>query len=125
MAGKTILVVEDNAIQREGLAVILHAEGYTVLLAADGEEGLNWLRSEPTLDLILLDMMIPRCAADGWFFLGERKSVPAAASVPVIIMTGIGNASDEWAASLGARGYLRKPVEPEHLLREIKHYLGA
>jgi hypothetical protein len=46
-------------------------------------------------------------------------------SIPVIIVTGIGNASDEWAASLGARGLLRKPAEVEHLLHEIERCLGA
>jgi CheY-like chemotaxis protein len=125
MTGKTILVVEDNAIQREGLAVILHLEGYTALLAANGEEGLSWLRSEPTPDLILLDMMIPKHKADGWYFLERRKHIPVAASVPIIITTGIGNASDEWAVALGACCLLRKPVEPEHLLNEIKRCLGA
>jgi CheY-like chemotaxis protein len=123
MAGKTILVAEDDAIQREGLAAILGKEGYAVLTAANAEEGLSWLRSQPPPDLILLDMLMRR-GHDGWHFLAERKAVPAAASIPIIIMTGIG-AGDDWARSLGACGLIRKPVEVESLLAEIRRCLGA
>jgi len=124
MAAKTILIVEDNAIQREGLAFVLREEGYSVLTAADADEGLSWLRSEPTPDLVLLDMLVPK-GRDGWFFLGQRRQIPAAASVPVIITTGVGNASEEWAAALGACGLLRKPLEVAPLLAQVRRCLGA
>jgi len=58
---KTVLVVEDNSIQREGLASVLRNEGYRVLAAADGEEALKYLRGDPTPDLLLLDMMNSPC----------------------------------------------------------------
>jgi hypothetical protein len=48
---------------------------------------------------------------------------PAAASVPVVIITAIGIATQEWAASLGAKGLLRKPVDVETLVAEVKRYL--
>src|SRR4051812_25072978 len=84
MAGETILVVEDHPLQREGVAYLLRQHDYTVILAADAEEGLSWVRSEPSPDLILLDMMM-RHGKDGWYFLAQRKQVPGAASIPVII----------------------------------------
>jgi len=121
MSAKTILIVEDNAIQREGLAVVLQKEGYTVLVAADGKEASDMLRVGVP-DLILLDMMMP--APDGWHLMQLWKHYPALASVPVFIVTGLGIASDEWAASLGARGLLRKPVEMEPLLAAVRRCLG-
>jgi CheY-like chemotaxis protein len=123
MAGQTILVVEDNAIQREGVAVILREEGYGVLTAADADEGLSWMRGKPPPDLVLLDMMIRR-GHDGWHFLAESRGIPAAASVPVIITTGIGAAGDEWAQALGACCLLRKPFEAEQLLEQLRRCLG-
>src|SRR5690348_7654521 len=124
MAGTTILVIEDNPIQREGVAVLLREHSYTVILAADADEGLSWVRSEPPPDLILLDMMM-RHGKDGWYFLARRKQVPAAAAIPILIVTGIGNASDEWATALGACGLIRKPVEVEPLLTQISRCLEA
>jgi CheY-like chemotaxis protein len=125
MTGETILIVEDHAIQREGVAAILRQHGYAVVTAADAEEGLYCLRSGPHPDLILLDMLVRRPGADGWNFLEERKRSAALSTIPVLIMTGITAASDEWAAGLGARGLLRKPFEVDALLTEIERCLGS
>jgi len=122
LAGLTLLVVEDNEVTREGLAVVLRREGGTVVLAADGQEALACLRSEPPPDLVLLDMMMP--GVDGWAALAETKRNPALAGVPVLIVTGLGVANAEWAASLGAAGCLGKPVETEELLREVRRCCG-
>jgi CheY-like chemotaxis protein len=124
MAGRTILVVEDNPIQREGLAVILREQGHTVTTAADAEEALSRLQGSAVPDLILLDMMM-RQGRDGWYFLAQRKVIPVLASAPIIITTGIGNASDDWAAALGACCMLRKPLEVESLMTAIRRCLGA
>jgi CheY-like chemotaxis protein len=118
LAGLTVVVVEDNRISREGLAVVLREEGAVVALAADGQETLAYLRSRPPPDLVLLDMMLP--GIDGWGVLAERRRDPSMAAVPVLILTGLGIASPDWAASLGAAGYLRKPVDAEGLLAEIR-----
>ena len=122
MPAKMILVVEDNAIQREGLAVILRQYGYTVSVLANGIEATDYLQSGQIPDLILLDMMMPIC--DGWRFLTQRTKNPALASIPVIIMTGLGNASEEWATSLGAGGMVRKPLEVAPLLTAIEKVFG-
>jgi CheY-like chemotaxis protein len=118
MTDKTILVVEDDAVQREGLAALLREEGYTVFTAGDGQEALHSLRNDPTPGLILLDMLMP--IHDGWRFLKERTWSPRLASIPVVVVTSLGNASQEWAASLGAAGFLRKPFDVEPLLTEIR-----
>jgi two-component system, chemotaxis family, chemotaxis protein CheY len=122
MPDKTILIVEDNEIQREGLAIILRQEGYTVLLAARGRDAVTILELFATPDLILLDMMIP--PPDGWHLMAMLNKDSALASVPVVIMTALGIATEEWASSLGACGLIRKPVDTEPLLAEIRRCLG-
>jgi CheY-like chemotaxis protein len=123
MPGETILVAEDNAVEREGLAVVLRQRGYTVRTACDGAEALKVLQTGPSPGLILLDMLMPGC--DGWEFLDRRKPSPALASVPVVLMTGLPAADAEWAASLGAAGLLRKPFDVEALLAEVRRWLPA
>ena len=123
MPGETILVAEDNAEEREGLAGVLRQRGYTVLTARDGAEALKLLQAGPAPGLILLDMMMPGC--DGWEFLDRRKPSPALASVPVVLVTGLPAADAEWAASLGAVGFLRKPFDVDALLAEVRRWLPA
>ncbi len=121
---KLLLIVEDNAISREGMAVILRQAGYSVVAFPDGQAALNYLTSKPAPDLILLDMLIPPPGCDGWRFLQQRKRLPGLAGIPVIITTGIGIASNEWAASLGACGLLHKPIDLEALLAEVRRCLA-
>jgi two-component system, chemotaxis family, chemotaxis protein CheY len=125
MAASTVLVIEDNFIQREGLATALRQQGFKVLTAEDGNDALNRLSNGPVPDLILLDMLIPRGDGDGWWFLQQRKRIRALASVPVIITTAIPVAAREWAASLDAAGLVHKPFEVDPLLDEIRRCLGG
>ena len=123
MPGETILVAEDNAVEREGLAVVLRQRGYTVLTARDGAEALKLLQAGPAPGLILLDMLMPGC--DGWQFLDRRQPSPALAAVPVVLITGLVEADAAWAASLGAVGLLRKPFDVDALLAEVRRWLPA
>lgn len=123
MAGGTILIVEDNTVQREGLATVLRLRGFSVVPAADAQEAVDLLeRSEP--DLVLLDMLIPNEMADGWWFFKQRRKNPRLASIPVLIVTALSVASKEWANSLGAKGLIRKPIDVEPLVTAIHHCLG-
>ncbi|HVS35407.1 MAG TPA: response regulator [Gemmataceae bacterium] len=122
MSEKTILIVEDNEVQREGLAVVLRKEGYNAVSAMCGDEAVGIVERVVRPDLILLDMMIP--SPDGWRFMAMRKDNPALAAAPVVIVTALGVASPEWAESLGACGLIRKPVETAHLLAEVRRRLG-
>ena len=124
MSAGTILVIEDNPIQREQLVTILHQQGFRVLTATDGNEALNWLSSHLVPDLILLDLLMPSGTFDGWWLLKQRQRIPEFAAVPVIILTALSLASKPWAVSLGASGLLRKPVEAEALLSEIRRCLS-
>jgi len=100
--GKTILVVEDDPITRAGFGTVLREYGYTVALTANGQEALDYLGDQPAPNLILLDMLTR--GMDGWKFLRLREAKWA--SIPVLIMTALSVASDEWAVSLGAVGAL-------------------
>lgn len=112
-----ILIVDDDPIAREGLSAVLHRAGFPTATAGDAEEALEYLGVGVRPDLILLDMMMPR--SDGWQFLHVRRQ-QAWRDIPVWIITGMGIASDEWAASLGARGLLRKPIDIATLLDAVR-----
>jgi CheY-like chemotaxis protein len=116
----TLLVVEDDDDSRLALAAVLRQHGYGVVPAANGEEGLRALRSGPTPDLILLDMLMP--GLDGWGFLGQLQQ--AGAQVPVLVTTGTEALTPEWAEAHGCAGLVRKPVEPDELLAEVRRCLG-
>jgi CheY-like chemotaxis protein len=124
VSAKTLLVVDDDPIYREGLAVVLRTEGYTVVVAADGVEAIEHMKQGAPIDLVLLDMMIPPPACDGWHFLEKRKRDPAIAAVPVLIVTGLAIANAEWAASLGATGYVKKAVDMKTLFAEVRRCCG-
>ena len=118
---KTILVVEDDPIAREGLNVILRRDGYEVVLAGNGEEALAALhRQRP--DLILLDMLMP--VLDGWHFLQRVQEKALPAHTPVVVATSSTVISREWAQAHGCAGFLRQPVEPDELLREVRRCLA-
>jgi CheY-like chemotaxis protein len=115
---KSLLVVEDSEIERVGLTVVLQGRGYRVAAVANGQEAIQFLRGDELPDMILLDMMMP--VMDGWGFLHNRRPDPRLAAIPVILMTGLGVAGNEWAASLGAYACFRKPIDPDSLVVAIE-----
>ena len=118
MPDKTILIVEDNQIEREGLAVVLERAGYGVVSAANGREALQRLQGKPTPEVMLLDMMMSEM--DGWQLLGLLRHYPTLATIPVIIVTGLAIATDEWARSLRASGLVHKPIDMDLLLQQLR-----
>jgi CheY-like chemotaxis protein len=119
--GKTILVVDDDDVIRVALEYVLGEAGYGVVAAANGREALDFLRANRAPALILLDMMMPDL--DGWTFLRVRSQEAALAAVPVLILTAMGVACNEWAAALGASGWLRKPIDLTALVAKVPRYL--
>jgi CheY-like chemotaxis protein len=114
----TILVVEDNDLSREELALTLRKAGYQVDSARHGQEALDYLAAGQNPDLILLDMLLP--VLDGWHFL--QKVSPS--SVPIILTTGT-ILTREWATTHGCAGFLRKPIAAESLLAEVHRCLAT
>jgi DNA-binding NtrC family response regulator len=108
----SILIVEDKDSLRRMLRKTLEAEGHEVEEAADGQEAQGLLRSR-RFSLVLTDLKLPK--ADGIEVL--KAALAADAEVPVVVMTAFGTLEVAVEAmKLGARDFLSKPVEPDHLL---------
>lgn len=119
----TILLVEDNELNRDMLSRRLVRKGYDVLIAEDGAKGLS-VAVEAKPDLILMDMSLP--VVDGWEATRRLKAEPRTRSIPVIALTAHAMSSDrEKAVSVGCDDYDTKPVELERLLAKIKRLLQA
>ncbi|HEY7330081.1 MAG TPA: response regulator [Gemmataceae bacterium] len=119
LATKTLLIVEDNAVTRESLSTILSCQGYSVRGVANGGQALEALRAAKP-NLILLDMLLSGAGDDGWTLLDKLRRHSEWHSIPVIIVTGILIASDEWALSLGAQAVVHKPIDTDELLSKVK-----
>jgi two-component system chemotaxis response regulator CheY len=111
-----ILIVEDDRDIRDVLAEILAEEGYQVLVAEDGADGLRRLSEGPQPDLILLDLMMPRM--DGYQFREEQRKNPDWSTIPLVLLTAGVETSDKITA-LGALDVVRKPVKIDFLLELI------
>lgn len=111
----TILIIEDNQDMLQLLKRILEPEGYRVILAIDGANGMILLR-ESKPDLVLLDIMMP--GPDGFMTL---NSIRQCSNVPVIIVTAKRETETlQRAIDLGADDYVKKPFRPGELLARIK-----
>src|SRR5262245_14160930 len=112
-----VLVVEDDDLARERLADLLRGAGYGVLPAVDGEQALRLLRDGPRPDLILLDMLMP--VLDGWHFLRRLPQEGPHPPVPVGVSTG-NIRTREGRHDHAPQGFVRKPIETDDLLREVR-----
>lgn len=120
---RSVLIVEDDKFLRDLLALKLKKEGFKVSEAVDGEEGLNKAKSEKP-HIIVLDLIIP--GKDGFAFLEEMKQDSQISSIPVIVLSNLGQREDiERAKNLGAKDYMIKaqltPIEVvEHVKAAIR-----
>lgn len=121
MPKETILIVEDESDILEVVRYNLAREGYTVLTAASGEEGLRCVgQAQP--DLILLDLMLPNI--NGLEVCKQLKGDADWAEIPVIMVTAKGEESDIVAGlELGADDYITKPFSPRVLLARVRTVL--
>lgn len=114
----TILLVEDNEMNRDMLSRRLQRKGYVVLIATDGEQGVAVAQAEQP-DLILMDMSLP--VLDGWEATRQIKADPAISAVPVIALTAHAMAGDhEKCVAAGCDDYDTKPVDLARLLGKIE-----
>jgi CheY-like chemotaxis protein len=117
-----ILLVEDNELNWDMLSRRLGRKGYQVVVATDGQLGLDMARSEAP-DLILMDMCLP--VVDGWEATRRLKAAPETRSIPIIALTAHAMASDrQQALDAGCDDYEGKPVEFDRLLSKIQLLLG-
>jgi two-component system cell cycle response regulator DivK len=117
-----ILLVEDNEMNRDMLSRRLQRRGYEVLMAVDGQEGVDLARTEAP-DLILMDMSLP--VLDGWEATGQIKAAPETQAIPIIALTAHAMAGDrERAMTAGCDDYDTKPIELPRLLEKIEALLA-
>lgn len=118
-----ILLVEDNEMNRDMLSRRLKRNGYDVVIATDGQQGVDMAASEAP-DLILMDMSLP--VIDGWEATRRVKGNDATRCIPVIALTAHAMAGDrEKAIEAGCEDYDTKPVEITRLLEKITSLLSA
>lgn len=115
-----ILLVEDNEMNRDMLSRRLSRKGYEVIIAIDGQEGVDLAASE-TPDLILMDMSLP--IMDGW---EATRTIKQRSKVPIIALTAHAMSSDrEKALDAGCDDYDTKPVELTRLLGKMEKLLAG
>jgi two-component system cell cycle response regulator DivK len=119
----TILLVEDNEMNRDMLSRRLQRRGYEVIIAVDGQQGVAMAQSEAP-DLILMDMSLP--VIDGWEATRVLKAAPATKGIPVIALTAHAMSTDrDKAMQAGCDDYDTKPIELPRLLEKIEMLLGG
>lgn len=114
----TVVVIDDDQAARDLLQRLLGKEGYRVLAAADGEQGLRLIR-EFRPAFVMLDVMMP--VMDGWDVLAILKADPDLCGIPVIMLSMVDD--DHVGLALGAADYVSKPVDKQRLLEQIRALL--
>lgn len=119
---KKILIIEDDKFLRELIARKLTDEGFDIVEAVDGEDGIKKLK-ETKPDLVLLDLILP--SIDGFEVLSKVKEDESIASIPIIILSNLGQKEEvEKGLDLGAVDYLIKAhFTPGEIVEKIKNIL--
>jgi CheY-like chemotaxis protein len=131
MSAKKILIIDDSKVVLCALSMLLQNNGYVVIVAKDGSEGVSSVRQERP-DLILLDVNFPAdlsfdggVAWDGFLILDWLKRIDPAQSIPVIIITaGDPYQYQDRAIAAGVAGIFQKPIDNDQLLLAIQETLG-
>ncbi len=119
----TVLVVDDDPVIQKLLQVNFEMEGYDVVVAGDGEEGLALAREEQP-DLVLLDVMMPKM--NGLDVAVALRSDELTEAIPIIMLSAKAQASDVQAGlDMGVDDYVTKPFDPLELLERVGALLAA
>ena len=115
---RTILIVEDNQVDRSRLEKLLGAAGYSVSMAENGEQAIASVkRSKP--DAILMDVNMP--GMDGFAATRALRGDADTKDIPVVLVTAKDQKADKaWGQMLGAKGYITKPYTDEQLLTQVR-----
>lgn len=112
--------MEDDKDIRESIRDVLEMEGYSVAAYSNGKEALEGVRGCGSPCLILLDLMMP--VMDGWQFLKQRQKLgDTIVAIPVFIVSAV---ADQSVTALGAKGYVKKPLDIDVLLKLVRNHCG-
>ena len=118
-----VLVVDDDEVIRQLIAVNLTLEGFDVATAVDGQDCLDKVAAiDP--DVITLDVMMPRL--DGWVTAGQLRRNPQTSRIRVVLITARAQEDDKnRGREIGADAYLTKPFDPGEMIRVVRELAGA
>jgi two-component system cell cycle response regulator DivK len=117
---RTVLLIEDNAQNRYLATFLLERNGYRVVAAVDGPEGIR-KALELLPDLILLDIQLP--AMDGYAVARALRALPALQQTPIVAVTSYAMVGDrEKSLGAGCNGYIEKPINPDTFVAEIGRF---
>jgi CheY-like chemotaxis protein len=118
---KTVLIAEDNPVNRELLRELLEMRGYAVIETSNGQEALEQLQKVQP-DILLLDLNMP--VLDGFGAIERIRKDPGFSGLPVLAVTAYAMRGDrEKILSAGFDGYLSKPIDPIFLQQELQRLL--
>src|SRR6187402_339380 len=120
-ADKRILLVDDDAEIVESLRLALEANGYTVLVARDGNQGLA-LSERENPDLVILDMMMPK--RSGFLVLEKMRRTRDTPMRVIMITANEGTRHKAYAEMLGVDDYIRKPFPMDRLIESVQRLIG-
>lgn len=119
---KTILCVDDSASMRQSIKLTLAINGYRIIEAVDGVDGLEKAQTGP-VDLVITDLNMPRM--DGLEFINELRKLDTFKGVPIVFVTTESDETKRAAAkAAGATAWITKPFAPDHLLKVARRLLA-
>ena len=123
MPTRTVLIIDDDAVHRRMLCDVLEESGFAVISVSDAADALSHL-SQP-IDLVLLDLVMPHAAMDGFAFLSKASETTQLVKTPVIVLSGLGESVIEaldpaTATTLRIVSVVSKPIDLAALLSTIR-----
>jgi len=117
-----VLIIDDDNRNIFALTAVLKAKGYKCLSAIGGEEGIELLKRDKEVAVVLMDMMMP--GMDGYQAIAEMNNIPELKDIPVIAVTAQAMVGDrERCINAGAVGYVSKPINVDELTGLLKRYV--
>lgn len=124
LAGRTVLVVDDDMRNIFALSKILREKGLNVVMAQDGHKALRQIDENAAIEIVLMDIMMP--GMDGYETMREIRTRPAHAKLPIIAVTAKAMSGDrDKCLEAGANDYLAKPIDIDKLLSMMRIWLHA
>jgi two-component system cell cycle response regulator DivK len=122
MSEKTILIVEDSALNRRLVEAVLGPYGYRLLAAEDGETGVALARKELP-DMVLMDVLLP--GMDGYEATRQLRADPVTSHLVIVALTAsASNQEQEQALAAGCDGYIAKPIDTRAFPNQIRQFLS-
>lgn len=117
-----VLIIDDDNRNIFALTAVLKAKGYKCISAIGGEEGIELLKQDKEVAVVLMDMMMP--GMDGYQAIAEINRLPELQNIPVIAVTAQAMVGDrERCLEAGAVGYVSKPIDVDELIGFLKQYV--